>query len=99
MNKFKKAFAAVVLLFTFASSVLVAHELHHYCKHEISGGDCPVCLVVQVCEQNLKLLALAFAAFHAFVAFHGWKRIDFHLSRTEVSDTSTLITQKIRLND
>lgn len=99
MNKFKKAFAVVVLLFTFASSVLVAHELHHYCKHEISGGDCPVCLVVQICEQNLKLLALAFAAFHLFVAFCGFKKVDFHLSRKSVFNTSTLVSQKIRLND
>lgn len=55
--KHKKS-ALLALLFVFAvisSAGFLILEAHHEC----SGEDCPVCLEINICSHNLKLLSFA----------------------------------------
>ena len=81
----------VVVLF---SAVFVASETHHDCQ----GDGCPVCEILQQCENNLNqlgsgIIPLAVAVMAAFYLFAG------------VSDTgvfrifSTPVSNMVRLNN
>ena len=92
----RKAFLAVILLaFTIFSVLYQSHEMYHDC----SGDGCQICYVLQVCEQNIKLLSLAFAFAVVFSAFVHIKISTVFLGRKINFVKSTLISQKIRLND
>ncbi len=39
----------VMLSVVLFSSIYIVHEMNHHC----SGEDCPICAVIQMCENNL----------------------------------------------
>lgn len=95
LNKIRTALAAILLAFTVFSVSFSAMEHNHEC----SGEDCAICYVIQVAEQNLKLLKItaAFIAILTFTSFY--KNKNFTIIKNYSLNTQTLISNKIRLND
>lgn len=94
-ERFKAAFAVLLLIFTLGSVIFVAHEMHHQCD----GEDCHICHIIQICDQNIKLLGFALATFAAVRLAR--QKPGKALSAIEKSPVTydTLISRKIRLND
>lgn len=95
INRFRTAFAILFLAFTLYSIFFITHEAHHEC----SGEDCPICFMMQMAEQNLKLLR--YVLFSASVSYLFFRALNNNLSIfcESVLNPTTLISQKIRLND
>ncbi len=87
--------AVFVLLCIISSIFFMAHE--HF--HECHGGDCPICLVIQLSEQNIKLLSFSMFFFAVSVPFFFMVCHEFLLGILEIFVTKTLVSQKIRLNE
>ena len=95
LNALRTLLAVLVFVCTLSSVFFTAHERFHAC----SGEDCPVCLVMQLSEQNLKLLSLLllFCAAAAAAVF-GCRR-ERLTAVPAVCRADTLVSRKIRLND
>ncbi|MBR5965124.1 MAG: hypothetical protein IK015_03330 [Treponema sp.] len=96
-RKLKRAaffLAAALFALTFCSIFFSAAERFHECH----GDDCPVCQLLQIAEQNIKLLSLAL--FFAVAASGArFKKIkDASILCGPVLKSKTLVSQKIRLN-
>ncbi|MBR1913060.1 MAG: hypothetical protein IJ828_11995 [Treponema sp.] len=93
--KLKTAFAVLFMTCTLYSVLYISHESHHEC----SGEDCPVCLVIAISMQNMKLsgIALVVSAILFSYAFKG--NCFFSSIYLSIFTCETLISKKIRLND
>lgn len=86
--------AAGLLALTFFSIFFSAAERFHECH----GDDCAVCLLLQIAEQNIKLLSLALF-FAVAVSGDRFKKIqDASIICGPLLKSKTLVSQKIRLN-
>lgn len=95
LNRLRAVFAAVFIAFTVFSLVFAAAEAGHDC----SGDDCPICFVIQVAGQNVKLLSLALCAAGAFFARRYFaEKLSFKNSYQTFFNNS-LISLKTRLNN
>ena len=95
MNVLRTTFAVLLLALTIFSVTFTACEKFHHC----SGQDCPVCFVLQISTQNLRLLGLAlsfFAAAKTFTPF--FKAIVLSVKKTDLK-TFTLLDWKTKLNN
>lgn len=95
LNKRIKILAVILLIFTLLAVKFAELKV----KHDCTGEDCQVCFVIEVIEQNIKLLSLTFGA----VIILDFKRFSekpagFNILKIEYSHI-TLISQKIRLNN
>jgi len=90
-----KIFAVLLLIFT----ILTFRFANLKVTHECSGDDCTICFVIEISEQNLKLLSLILTAILVFTA----KKLSFRTASFPKQVTThnypTLISQKIRLNN
>ena len=87
--------AVLFLIFTVYSVFYIAHESHHEC----SGEECPVCQVIIISVQNIRLLGLALASSVVVIAFKAFERHNSSFIYKSLFKANTLIAQKIRLND
>ncbi len=87
--------AVLFLIFTVYSVFYIAHESHHEC----SGEDCPICHVMQIAVQNIKLLSYALASSSALLCLKNFERHNNSFLCKSNLKADTLISQKIRLND
>ncbi len=86
--------AAALLALTIFSIFISAAERFHECH----GDGCPVCLLLQIAEQNIKLLSLALF-FAVAVGGDRFKKIqDASIVCGPHLKSKTLVAQKIRLN-
>ena len=96
-EKIKKSallIAAALLALTVFSIFFSASERFHECH----GDDCPICLLLQIAEQNIKLLSLALF-FAVAVGGDRFKKIqDASIVCGSHLKSKTLVSQKIRLN-
>ena len=96
-EKIKKSallIAAALLALTVFSIFFSASERFHECH----GDDCPICLLLQIAEQNIKLLSLALF-FAVAVGGDILKKIqDSSIVCGPHLKSKTLVSQKIRLN-
>lgn len=85
--------ALAVLFFVFLSVFFIAHEADHDC----TGDDCPVCALIQMCENNIRQLGngTSAAAAEAALVF-----LTFILPvlMTGALAGSTPVSRKTRLN-
>lgn len=86
--------AAAVIIVVLCSSFYIAVEADHDC----TGEDCPICTVVQQCENTVRLMSDGTAAqmvslFFAAVLF------PVCVYTVPLLVSSSLITSKVRLND
>lgn len=95
----KKTWIAAMLLFVMLlvpmfSSVYIAKEANHDC----SGTNCPVCVIIHQCEDNIKRMEAVNAAIITAVImiFFVGKLL---LNTENILYCDTLITRKVRLND
>lgn len=85
---------AVIIFVPFLSSIYIVSEANHDC----TGADCPICACIQQYEHQLKQLGTgktvktAAAAAEFFVV-----AVVFFVLYT--ASFTTLVTQKVRLND
>ena len=94
LNKGALFFAAALLALTFFSILFSSAERFHECH----GDDCPICQLLQITEQNIKLLSLALF-FAVAVGGARFKKIaDASILCEPVLKSKTLVSQKIRLN-
>lgn len=95
LNKIRTVLAVLLMAFSIFSVAYISLEKNHDC----SGDDCPICYVINVAEQNLKLLS--FAAFFSVIIRHfsTYKKSILKFTRYTYLKSYTLISQKIRLND
>lgn len=94
-NRLRAVLAAVFIAFTVFSVFFAAAEAGHDC----SGDDCPICFVIHVAEQNVKLLSLALCAAGVSLARHCFaSKIPFKNSY-QTSFNNSLISLKTRLNN
>ncbi len=95
LNRLRAVFAAVFILLTVFSVFFAAAEAGHDC----SGDACPICFVIQVAEQNAKLLSLALCAAGSFFARRYFAlKLSFKNSYQTFFNNS-LISLKTRLNN
>lgn len=95
LNRLRAVLAAVFIAFTVFSVFFTAAEAGHDC----SGDDCPICFVIQLAEQNVKLLSLALCAAGVYLARHCFaSKISFKNSY-QTSFNNSLIFLKTRLNN
>lgn len=95
LNRLRAVLAAVFIAFTVFSVFFVAAEAGHDC----SGDDCPICFVIQVAEQNVKLLSLALCAAGVSLVRHCFAlKLSFKNSY-QTSFNNSLISLKTRLNN
>ncbi|MCR5217436.1 hypothetical protein [Treponema sp.] len=91
-----RAFFAVFLIIFISSSIFYGiHEAHHDC----SGKDCHICHVIQICQQNIRLLTFALTVAAFFYEFSAFAIPLDSAVKKFLLCPYTLITQKIRLND
>ena len=94
-NRLRAVFAALFIAFTVFSVFFAAAEAGHDC----SGDDCPICFVIHVAEQNVKLLSLALCTAGVSLARHCIaSKIPFKNSYQTFFNNS-LISLKTRLNN
>ena len=95
LNRLRAVLAADFIAFTVLSVFFAAAEAGHDC----SGDDCPICFVIQLAEQNVKLLSLALCAAGFSLARHCFaSKISFKNSY-QTSFNNSLISLKTRLNN
>ena len=95
LNRLRAVLAAVFIAFTVFSVFFAAAEAGHDC----SGDDCPICFVIQLAAQNVKLLSLALCAAGVYLARHCFaSKISFKTSY-QTSFNNSLISLKTRLNN
>ncbi len=95
LNLVRTLLAVLVLLFTVSSVFFTAHEHFHDC----SGEDCPICHVIQISEQNIKLFSFSLSLSAVAIVFHFMFADALAKVAATVFIAYTLISQKIRLND
>lgn len=95
LNRLRAVLTAVFIAFTVFSVFFVAAEAGHDC----SGDDCPICFVIQVAEQNVKLLSLALCAAGVSLVRHCFAlKLSFKNSY-QTSFNNSLISLKTRLDN
>lgn len=95
LNRLRAVLAAVFIAFTVFSVFFATAETGHDC----SGDDCPICFVIQVAAQNVKLLSLALCAAGVSLARHCFAlKLSFKNSY-QTSFNNSLISLKTRLNN
>lgn len=95
LNRLRAVLTVVFIAFTVFSVFFVAAEAGHDC----SGDDCPICFVIQVAEQNVKLLSLALCAAGVSLVRHCFAlKLSFKNSY-QTSFNNSLISLKTRLNN
>lgn len=95
LNIFRIVLAVLLFVFTISSIFYTAHEMHHEC----SGEDCPICYVMQLSTDRLKLLTFALASILVVVGLKKLRAVSIYINREFLLKADTLISQKIRLND
>ncbi|MBQ2552195.1 MAG: hypothetical protein II563_05055 [Treponema sp.] len=91
----KAVFAALFLFLTLSSIIFVTMEAGHECDHD----DCPVCFVMELVRVNFSLLGFIFTiAVSSIHATKTYEKKSFHCEN-HFSNTFSLISQKIRIND
>ncbi len=95
INVLRTTFAVLLLAITIFSVCFTACEKFHEC----SGHDCPVCFVLEISAQNLKLLGIALALFAAAKTLSPvFKAIFLSVKKTDLK-THTLLDLKTKLNN
>ena len=94
LNKAALFLAAALLALTVFSISFSAAERFHECH----GDDCPICQLLQITEQNIKLLSLALFFAVAVGGARFKKFEDASILCGPVLKSNTLVSQKIRLN-
>ncbi len=95
VNRIKAVLAVLLLAFSLYSVFYIAREQNHAC----SGEGCPVCETICFFELTIQLLSFAaehFAVAFTFVLFAVLLSVSFKKNQFKAS---TLISQKIRLNE
>lgn len=87
------AIAATVLVMLF-STVFIAEHVSHHCDDE---AHCPICLVLEQCESNIKSIGagLVVAALVYVIAFAMKDIADFIQSQPV---QASLVSQKVRID-
>ena len=68
-------------------------------RHECSGEDCPICHLLLVTQDNLRLLGLTLGSVAVCISIYAvMTEVALRLPNVPTVKT-TLITQKVRLND
>ena len=87
--------SSLLLLVTMLSAVLlIAAEAEHDC----TGDDCPICACIRQCETCLSVLSGGCTGAFSFIAF-GTFVIFIAKAAKDTFKSTTLVTQKVRLND
>lgn len=87
------AISAIVLVLLFSVCYIVEHA-----DHECTGEDCPICLVMEQCGNNLKTVGTAIMiACVAVVLFTSLQENKHY--QTSMFPCNSLISQKIRMNN
>lgn len=95
INKLRTVLAVILLVFSIFSVAAISLEKNHQC----SGENCPVCFVIAVAEQNLKLLSLIAVFTVIKISDFSFRKSVLILSKKFLIKSNTLISQKIRIND
>lgn len=95
LNRLRTVLAVLFMAFTIFSVAYISLEKNHDC----SGNDCAICFVMDVAEQNLKLLSFAVAIAAFARQFFNFKKQTFSFAKNTYFKSISLISQKIRLND
>lgn len=95
INKFRSFFATVFLIFAISSVFYTSLEANHNCCND----NCPVCQIINLTKQNLKLTLLVIAAATIVISHPNTatKINSNHVDSTE--KIHSLINLKIRIND
>ena len=94
LNKRALFLAAALVAIALFSILFSAAERFHECH----GDDCAVCLLLQIAEQNIKLLSLALFIAVAVGGARFKKIQDASILCGPALKSKTLVSQKIRLN-
>ena len=94
LNKAALFLSGALLALTVFSISFSAAERFHECH----GDDCPICQLLQITEQNIKLLSLALVFAVAVGGARFKKFSDASILCGPVLKSNTLVSQKIRLN-
>ena len=96
-TKFKRIsawIAMVAILFVMFFSVIYISQ---HADHECTGADCPICAVLEECENNINNIGTIIAALATslFLCLSIQKSVQYVIT---VCPDYSLISQKVRLN-
>lgn len=95
LNKLRTVLAVLLLAFSIFSVAYIGLERCHHC----SGSDCAVCFVINLAEQNFKLLSVSVAFAVAVRHYFAFRKTALTSVKKSLIKSNSLISQKIRLND
>ncbi|MCR5401662.1 MAG: hypothetical protein K6E78_08730 [Treponema sp.] len=95
LTKIRTILSVLLLIFSIFSLAFISIESHHEC----SGHDCPVCFIILITQQNIKLLSLTGLVFAIVKKITQRARVNFFISKHFYLKIHSLISQKIRMND
>ena len=83
---------ATVLVILFSTYYLVEHSYHN-----CTGNECPICMVMEQCSNNLKTMStdFVFACTSLFILTSLLKEVHYELNIFN----NSLISQKVRMNN
>ena len=90
-----KILTIFLLIFVFSSIFYSAEEAGHDC----TGEDCPICHIIQIAQQNLKLLRLFFSVTVVVAIFKSRIEKSLFIKISEKFTEKSLVALKIRIND
>ena len=98
-NRKCAALSVLLIIFIILTLIYTSMEMHHECSHELYHEECPICRIINISILSLELLC--FAIVSAFVAanFHFIGNKITRFICNSVINPTTLISQKIRIND
>lgn len=84
----------ILFLVVMLSTFFIANEIHHHCD----GDECPICILIEQCENTLKQIKYGFVNYYKFALFLLIISI-VHISHIFYLIEDSLVSQKIRMNN
>lgn len=87
------AMSAIVFVLLFSTCYIVEHA-----DHECTGRDCPICLIMEQCGNNLKSIGTAIMISCVAVVLFSSLQENKHY-QISMFPCNSLVSQKIRMNN
>lgn len=95
LNKIRTLLAVLLLAFSIFSLACISLEQNHQC----TGDNCQICYVINLAEQNLRLLSLFAASVFISRIIRSIPKECSHESIGNACLAITPVTQKVRMNN
>lgn len=97
-QKTKGITAWIVTVVTVIVLLFSAFYLVEHAEHDCTGSECPICMVMAQCSNNLKAIGTALILASASLFLFTLTNKELHYDKI-ISLSNSLISQKVRMNN